>query len=332
MTYSPGSPGNSGYQPGSYGAPSPGSYGSPAPAPSYTPPAEPGPSKLPEYLNIAVVLLGIGAYVAAFGPVFTASTNLGPFSVEATSTGGILLTLATVLAALLAAIGLLPKTKGYPTLIALLAVLGLLAVVEQIVNKPQAATIGWALWLVLAFVVLQAAAAVVVLLFDTGVLTPPAPKPPRYEAPYGSYGSYGQQYGGQGGYYGQQQPGQHTPQHAAPPSAQRPNYPPRSVRQGSRALRPAVRRLPAGTERGCVQHHGTARRFQRRSADTADRLPELQPTACGRLRTAPGERRGPHAGPGSGTVVPADLGSHVRFVADLSPARSAPATGPTDLT
>lgn len=226
MTYSPGSPGNSGYQPGSYGAPSPGSYGSPAPAPSYTPPAEPGPSKLPEYLNIAVVLLGIGAYVAAFGPVFTASTNLGPFSVEATSTGGILLTLATVLAALLAAIGLLPKTKGYPTLIALLAVLGLLAVVEQIVNKPQAATIGWALWLVLAFVVLQAAAAVVVLLFDTGVLTPPAPKPPRYEAPYGSYGSYGQQYGGQGGYYGQQQPGQHTPQHAAPPSAQRPNYPP----------------------------------------------------------------------------------------------------------
>ena len=96
MTYSPGSPGSSGYPPGSYGAPSP----------SYAPVADPGPSKLPHYLNIAVVLLGLGAYVAAFGPVFTASTNFGPFSVEATSTGGILLTLAAVLAALLAAIGL----------------------------------------------------------------------------------------------------------------------------------------------------------------------------------------------------------------------------------
>ena len=72
MTYSPGSPGNSGYPPGSYGAPSP----------SYAPVAEAGPSKLPQYLNIAVVLLGLGAYVAAFGPVFTASTNVGPFSVR----------------------------------------------------------------------------------------------------------------------------------------------------------------------------------------------------------------------------------------------------------
>jgi Family of unknown function (DUF5336) len=206
MTYSPGSPGNPGYPSGSYG------YGAPAAA-------DPGPSKLPVYLNIAVVVLGIAAYIAAFGPVLTASTNLGPFSVEATSTGGILLTLAAVLAALLAAIALLPKTKNHPTFVAILAVLGVLAVVEQIVNKPQGAVIGWALWLVLAFVLLQAVAAVLVLLFDTGVLAPPAPKP-RYEtAPYG-YGQYGG-YGAPGGYYGQA-PGQ--PQ-VGPPPAQRPGYP-----------------------------------------------------------------------------------------------------------
>ncbi|HEX5143930.1 MAG TPA: DUF5336 domain-containing protein [Mycobacterium sp.] len=223
MTYPPGSPGNSGYPSGSYGG---GPYGDKAPSGPYgptpgAPQVDPGPSKLPAYLNIAVVVLGIAAYIAAFGPVLTASTNLGPFSVEATSTGGILLTLASVLAALLAAIALLPKTKNHPTVVALLAVLGVLAVVEQIVNKPQAATIGWALWLVLAFVLLQAIAAVLVLLFDTGVLAPPVPRP-RYEAPYGGYGQYGS-YGAPGGYYGQSQ-GQPGPPSVGPP-ASRPGYP-----------------------------------------------------------------------------------------------------------
>ncbi len=213
MTYSPGSPGGPGYPPGSYGAPTP-SY---APAPA----ADPGPSKLPVYLNIAVVLLGIAAYVAAFGPVYASSTNFGPFTVEATSTGGILLTLATVLAALLAAVALLPKTKNHPTVVAMLAVVGVLAVLEQVVNKPQvmspsgpvSATVGWALWLVLAFAILQAVAAVLVLLYHTEVLTPPAPKP-RYESHYGG-GQYGQ-YRGPGGYYNQ------------PPASQpgpRPSYP-----------------------------------------------------------------------------------------------------------
>ena len=219
MTYSPGSPGSSGYPPGSYGAQSP----SFAP----TPAAEPGPSKLPFYLNIAVVVLGLGAYIAAFGTVFKASAELGPFNLEATSSGGILLTLAAVLASLLAAIGLLPKSKGYTTVVAILAVLGVLAVVEQIVNKPQSVSIGWALWLVLVLVLLQAIAAVLVLLYDTGVLTPPAPKP-RYEPRYGQYGGqYGQQYGGPGGYYNPAQPlsGPAGPQGGPQPGA-RPPYPP----------------------------------------------------------------------------------------------------------
>ena len=75
MTYSPGPPGGSGYPSGSYGAPSP----------SYASASDAGAGRLPAYLNIAVVLLGVAAYVAAFGPVYASSTNFGPFTVEATS-------------------------------------------------------------------------------------------------------------------------------------------------------------------------------------------------------------------------------------------------------
>ncbi len=197
MTYSPGPPGSSGYPPGSYGAPSP----------SYAP-AEPVPSRLPLFLTIAVVVLGIGAYVASFGPLLY--VNLGNITIAATGGGpsnsSILLTLGSVLAALLAGIGLLPKTKSYPTVVAVLAILGVLAVIEQMVNRPQvllpsgplSTSIAWGLWLVLVLVALQAIAAVLVLLFDTGVLNLPAPKP-RYDPapPYGQYG----QYGAPGGYY-----------------------------------------------------------------------------------------------------------------------------------
>ncbi len=212
MTYSPGSPGSSGYPPGSYGAP----------MPSHGPAAGSGPSKLPQYLDIAVVVLGVAAYVAAFGPLFNASANFGPFTVQATSSGGILLTLAPVLAALLAGIGLLPKTKDHPTVVAMLAIVGVLAVFEQLIKKPVVMTPtgplvvspAWAIWLVLALVVLQAIAAVLVLLYHTGVLTPPAPKP-HYDAPYG-------QYGAPGGYYNQHSGTPAGPQRGLAP---RPAYP-----------------------------------------------------------------------------------------------------------
>ncbi len=218
MTYPAGSPGSSGYPPGSYGVPSP-SYAADVPL----------QSRLPRYLDIAVVVLGISAYVASFGPLLF--VNLGNLTIAATGGGpnssSILLTLGSVLAALLAAIGLLPKTKNYPAVVAVLAVLGVLAVVEQMVNRPQlllptgpiSTSIAWGLWLVLVLVVFQAIAAVLVLLFDTGVLNLPAPKP-RYEpAPFGQYG----QYGAPGGYYNP--PGQAVPPPGGPQPGPRPNYP-----------------------------------------------------------------------------------------------------------
>ena len=199
MTYPPTNPG---YPP----AQSPGPYGQGAPAFGS---AEAGPSRLPVYLTAAVVVLGLAAYLASFGPVFTVSAELGPFgSAELTGSGGGFPVIAALIAALLAAVSVLPKAGNYPAVVAVVSVLALLLVIAQVVTKPAGFAIGWALWLVLAFTLLQAVAAVAALLFESGVITPPAPRP-RYE-------SYGQ-YGPPPGYYGQPGP-------QGPP--QRPGYPP----------------------------------------------------------------------------------------------------------
>jgi hypothetical protein len=152
-----------------------------------------------------VVVLGLAAYLASFGPVFTVSAELGPFGgAELTGSGGGYPIIAAALAALLAAVSLLPKVKGYSAVVAAVSVLAVLLVIAQLVSKPAGFSVGWALWLVLAFTLLEALAAVAVVLFESGVVTPPAPRP-RYD----QFGQYGPP---PGGYYGQGQ-------------AQRPNYP-----------------------------------------------------------------------------------------------------------
>ncbi|GAA1676018.1 34 kDa antigenic protein [Mycolicibacterium murale] len=214
MTYSPGNPPGGGFPP----AQPPGSYSSgsyTAPTQSFAPATEPGP-KLPLYLSAAVVVLGLAAYLSSFGPVFTSSAELGPISVEATSGGGPFLTLATLLAALLAAVGLVPKVKGHLAVVAILATLGVLVVIGQLFNTSSYVTTGWAAWLVLAFSVLQAIVAIAALLIEAGVISAPTPRP-KYEQP-----QYGQ-YGPPSGYYGQPQgqPQQQGPQQQGP----RPGYP-----------------------------------------------------------------------------------------------------------
>ena len=178
MSYPPTNPGYpQTQQPGPYGAP----------GPSFAP-AEAGPSKLPLYLTVAVVVLGLAAYLASFGPVFTVSAELGPFGgAELTGSGGGYPIIAAALAALLAAVSLLPKVKGYSAVVAVVSVLAVLLVIAQLVSKPTGFSIGWALWLVLAFTLLEALAAVAVLLLESGVITPPAPRP-RYDQFGGQYG------------------------------------------------------------------------------------------------------------------------------------------------
>lgn len=225
MTYSPGSPG---YPP----AQSPGAYG--GSAPSFVKDAS-GASKLPLYLNIAVAALGPASYLASFGPMFTIYADMGPGGGGLLVGGGIgtvFAVVAILLASLFGAIGLLPKAKDYAAVVAALAVLGALLVIAQTVNAPSDWSIGWALWLILGFSVIQAFVAVMVLLLEQGVITAPAPRPryDPYAAAYGQYGQYGH-YGTQAAYYGQ--PGgqqhasvrQHGPAQSAQPSGYGSQYP-----------------------------------------------------------------------------------------------------------
>lgn len=186
MTYSPGS---SGYPP----AQSPGSYG--ASTPSFAK-SDDNAGKVQPYLIGAVILLGLAAYLVSYGSMFT---TMLPSGEELVQSGGGLPVAASLLAALLATAGLLPKAKNYIPVVAAISVAAALLLIEAAIGSSGR---GWALWIALACIVLQAAAAAGALLLDAGVVTPPAPRPKFSQ--YSQYGQYGSQ---PGGYYGQQ----HTP-------------------------------------------------------------------------------------------------------------------------
>jgi hypothetical protein len=205
MTYSPGSPGYPPAQPG-------GSY--PGATPSFAK-DDSGESSLPLYLNIAVVVLGLAVYLLNFGPTFTLGADVGPGAGVSAGDAGTAVVIA-LLAALLAGLSLLPKPKSYAGVVGVIAALGALVAISETINMPAGYAIGWAMWPLVACSVLQAIAALVVILLDAGVITAPAPRP-KYD-PYAQYGQYGQYgYGPaqpSGGYYGQ--PG--AQQHAGPQS------------------------------------------------------------------------------------------------------------------
>jgi hypothetical protein len=227
MTYPPGSPG---YPPAQqpttqFAAPTQ-QFGKPDTGPV----AAEGPNKLPLYLTAAVAALGLIAFLASFGPLFTSGSGGGmPEFGEQTLTGGALLSsgggiplIVVLFAALLAGVALLPKQPSRVGIVAALAVLGFLLTLLQLIGKPGGVSAGWGLLTIVVVAGLQAIIAVAVLLFDAGVITPPAPKP-KYEQQYGQYGAPGQ-------YYGQPQGQlQHHggPQHQqGPQQQQRQGYPP----------------------------------------------------------------------------------------------------------
>jgi len=216
MTYPPGNPG---YPPAQQGN----QY---APTQQYGEPAEVGPSKLPVYLTAAVAVFGLATYAFNFGPLLTISNSDFPqFGSASGSTPGLgLAVAASVLAALLAGVGLLPKQKARTGLVAVVSTLSFLLVLAEVINAPAGLSIGWGLYLVIATTLLQSGAAIAALLFDADVLTPPAPKPRYEQQPYGQYGA---PYYGQPG--GQQQYGAPTHQ----PQQQRPGYPSQYGYQGA---------------------------------------------------------------------------------------------------
>jgi len=209
MTYPPGNPG---YPPAQQGN----QY---APTQQYGEPAEVGPSKLPVYLTAAVAVFGLATYAFNFGPLLTISNSDFPqFGSASGSTPGLgLAVAASVLAALLAGIGLLPKQKSRAGLVAVVATLSLLLVLAEVINAPAGLSIGWGLYLIIVTTLLQAGAAIAALLLESGIIAAPEPRP-RYEQSYGQYGAP---------YYGQPgQPGQPYGAPQAPPQQGRPGYAP----------------------------------------------------------------------------------------------------------
>ena len=180
MTYPPGSPG---YPP----AQSSGSY--PAPAAASFNKGDEGESNLKEYLTIGVLVLGLAIYLVSYGPMITRILPNGDELVESGSTLPVDLAL---LAGLLAGVSLLPKAKNFSAVVAAVATLGGLLLIEDTIGASGR---GWALWIAVGSGVVQAVLAISALLLDAGVITPPAPRP-KYDQYYGQYG----------GYYGQQQP------------------------------------------------------------------------------------------------------------------------------
>lgn len=202
MTYPPRNPGYSaGPQP-------PAGYGPPAVRPPDVRPE--GPGKPPVYLRGAVVVLGLFAYLASFGPLFNINASMGPFGgAQLTASGMGYWTIAALISALLAAAGLVARGKTYTPVVAVTAVLGVLLVIGQLIGRPDGVSVGWALWLVLLLTLLQAGAAVVALLMENGVITAPAPRP-RYDA-YGPYGPPPAGYYGQSAAAGPPAPGYPSP-------------------------------------------------------------------------------------------------------------------------
>ncbi|MGV0624747.1 DUF5336 domain-containing protein [Mycolicibacter minnesotensis] len=191
MTYPPGTPG---FQP----SPPSGSYG--PPASSYVQAGGDAESRLPLYLKFGVVGLGLSVYLANFAPIVNLADVDYPLVLR---DGGHTVPLAA-LAALLAGVSLLPKAKSYTAVVAVIATLGGLLAISTVGHAGGG--IGWGMWLIVLFSILQAGAAIGSLLVESGVVTPPPPRPK-----YDPYAQYGLPPGGN--YYGQQgQQGQQNPQ------------------------------------------------------------------------------------------------------------------------
>ncbi|MCV7284519.1 DUF5336 domain-containing protein [Mycolicibacterium wolinskyi] len=164
----------------------------------------PGESKLPEILLAVVAAAGLITYLVSF-------------ALEAAAGLGALPVLLSLLAGLLAGVSLLPKQKNYVAVVSVIATFALLLAISDLVATGGEA--GWALYTILVLTLIQAGSAIAALLFDSGVLTPPAPKPAYEQQP-----QYGQ-YGGPSQYYGQQSQPQVGGQPYGQSAPQRPGYP-----------------------------------------------------------------------------------------------------------
>lgn len=243
MSYPQGPPGSPGYPPAQqpttqFSAPTQQFGRAPEASPSTTDAA----NKLPTYLAIAVALLGLAVYLSSFAPLFTISASDFPGlgSISGSSFGLVLAVATSLVAGLLAGTTLLPRHGASTAVYAVLAVAAFLLIIAEVINRPSGAAIDWGLYLIIAFSLFQTIIAVAALLFESGIITPPAPRP-KYDQ------SYGQQYGAPGPYYGQQ--GQQH--HGGPQQQHRPGYP--STYPGGYPGGPSTGGFPGASQQGHQQ-------------------------------------------------------------------------------
>jgi len=203
---------------------------------------------LPFYLTAGVAALGVINFLLGFTPHITQNSQdvgMGVHTPEVTRSffafPGAAAPLIVLLAGgLLAGISLLPK-QNWLGASAAASGAGFLGLLFVSFTLPDGYSAAWGTWVVVFLGLVQTAAAVVAVLFESGIMTPPAPKPAAPQAVpqggpqagYGTQGGYGQQPYGQAqpGQYGQAQTGQTpvTPGQPSQPAAygqygQQPSY------------------------------------------------------------------------------------------------------------
>lgn len=225
--------GGSGYNtPATPSAPSAPGSGQPTGAGAGASAAGAAAKGLPFFLVVGVAALGVLNFLLGWLPFaqpeitnsFDGATITGDsqsaFGMGLAGVLGLLL-----LGGLLAGLSLLPK-QDWKGVAAAASAAGFLALLFHVIALPEGYATKFGAWVLIFLALVQTAVAVAAVLFDAGILKPPAPKPAKPAAqqggfpgqqggygaqPYGQQSQYGQPgqpgYGQQGQGYGQQQPG-----------------------------------------------------------------------------------------------------------------------------
>jgi hypothetical protein len=174
---------------------------------------------LPFLLTAAVAGLGVLNFLLGFLP-YAARDGINPLNgakIAGESANSFEVPLTSLLALLLlggvlAGLSLLPK-QNWIGAAAAASVAGFLGLTFQSFFLSDGVELKWGAWVVLFLALVQAAAGIAAVLFEAGILTPPAPKPATPQGPPSGFGQggYGQQpsgFGQQPSAFGQSQPGQ----------------------------------------------------------------------------------------------------------------------------
>jgi hypothetical protein len=138
--------------------------------------SSPGAQRVPPENRFAwlVLLFGLATYLVSFAPMPPGDSGWGVrFS---------------ALAAVVAALGLLPRQRAHTRLIAALAVMGFLEALSRCISAVGGQHVGWATIVIVVLNALQAVAAIAALLAQLRAVGAPA----RASTPYPTYGYYAQ--------------------------------------------------------------------------------------------------------------------------------------------